>query len=310
MSDNEITPDCTFCADASVAVGEQLYATAPRGDVWLLLEYTGSWGAKVLPDSDLAQPIKDRLNAWSAAIPNSKLLFIRQARDIGDTLSLYVAISDELNPTLYHLRLSNYDDLIGLDLEAIANRDPRFNPYRVDELLYLVCVNGRRDVSCAKYGVPLFKAVAEQVGESAWQSSHPGGHRFAGNLVCLPSGTCYGRLYGDEAAEIIKAERRGELALHNLRGRSCYDAPVQAADYYLRAAEGLVERAGLRLLDVSADGDAHWVVRFDAPQQARQYEVRVRRFLPGWVTCENSGETVLKPIPQFRLEGYRVMERE
>src|SRR5687767_15679585 len=185
-------PDCTYCVERSRAVGEQVFATAPRGDVWLLLEYQGAWGAKVLPESDLAQPIKDRLDGWMRATPNAKLLFIRRNSSTQATINLYMALARELEPVLYHLYLDSYDDLLTLDVGALARGENSFDAYRDNTPLYLVCTNGRRDISCAKYGQPILRELERTAAPMAWECSHVGGHRFAGNLVCLPDGVCYG----------------------------------------------------------------------------------------------------------------------
>jgi hypothetical protein len=293
-------PDCTYCAERSRAVGEQVFATAPRGDVWLLVEYTGAWGAKVLPGSDLAQPIKDRLDGWMSETPNAKLLFIRRSSPTQPKINLFMALAREIESVLYHLHLDSYDDLLTVDLGALARGDTQFEAFRDNTPLYLVCTNGRRDVSCSKYGLPIYAELQRTAALMVWACSHIGGHRFAGNLVCLPDGVCYGHLDADDIEELVLAYRNREVIVQNLRGRSCYDAPVQAAEHYLRGAEGITDLPGLRLIEVQPNADV-WTVRMEAVRTGREYVVTVRRQLSEWVSCENSGDTALKPMAQFHL---------
>jgi hypothetical protein len=301
-------PDIVFCSECSREVGERLFASAPRGDVWLLLEYGGLWNAKALPQSDLAPAVKARLQAWLDATPNSKFLFIKQRDGLVNGPRLFMALSRETDPRLYRLDLhGGYDDLLTLDLDALAQGDPAFAAALTDEPLLAVCTNGRRDVACAKYGTPVFNALAEQAGVSVWQSTHMGGHRFAGVVAALPTGLCYGYLDADDAPYLAQAVRRGDVLLENTRGRSCYDAPVQAADYFLRGITGQLGVGAFHLRAVTPTEADHWAVRFDVLAEARTYEVNVRRALSAFTTYESSGDTERKSVPQFHLVDYSIV---
>src|SRR5207249_4701681 len=82
-------------------------------------------------------------------------------------------------------------------------------------------------------------ALAASHGELVWESSHIGGDRFAGNLVCLPHGLYFGRVGPAEAAEVADAYLAGRIDLGHYRGRSCYDMLVQAAEDAVRRRWGL-----------------------------------------------------------------------
>jgi hypothetical protein len=299
-------PDIVYCNECSRQVGERLFASAPRADVWLLLEYGGAWGNKALPESDLAPELKAHLNGWLDAAPNSKFLFIKQRDGQTNGPRLYVALSRESDPRLYRFDLPDYDALRSLDLSAIVQEDTAYDSCRSDEHLIVVCTNGRRDIACSKYGVPVYNAVAEIDPESTWQCTHMGGHRFAGVLAALPSGVCYGYLDADDAADVVDAVRKNELLVENTRGRSCYDAPAQAADYYLRGITGITTLSGFRLREQTATGDDTWLVRFDVLPEGQTYAVRVRRVMSDFVTYESSRDTEQHHVPQFHLDGYEI----
>lgn len=300
-------PDIVFCSECSRQVGERLFASAPRGDVWLLLEYGGLWNAKALPQSDLAPAIKARLQAWLDATPNSKFLFIRQRDGLVDGPRLFMALTRETDARLYRLDLAGYHDLLTLDLDALAVGDSAFDAALTAEPLLAVCTNGRRDVACAKYGVPVYNALVEQAGIPVWQCTHMGGHRFAGVVAALPSGICYGYLDADEAADLVQSVQRGDVLLENTRGRSGYEAPAQAADYFLRGITGQLSINAFRLRAVTPTGPDHWTVRFDVLPEARTYDVSVRREMSPFTTYESSTDTERKHVPQFHLVDYSIV---
>ena len=300
-------PDIVFCNECAREAGERQFASAPRGDVWLLLEYGSSWNAKALPESDLALAIKARLQTWLDVTPNSKFLFIKQRDGLVNGPRLYAALTREVEPRLYEIRLDSYDDLLTLDLDALAQGDAAFDSALTAEPLLAVCTNGRRDIACSKYGVPVYNALAEQDGVAAWQCTHMGGHRFAGVVVALPSGVCYGYLDADDAPDLAQAVQRGEILLENTRGRSCYDAPAQAADYFLRGITGLLSVDAFRLRAVTPTAPDHWTVRFDVSPEVRTYDVNVRRALSPFTVYESSADTERKHVPQFHLVDYSVV---
>jgi hypothetical protein len=292
-----------LCSDCSRQVGEQLFGTAPRADVWLLLEYTRGWGNKALPESDLPQPIKDRLDGWITSIPNTKFQFIKHERQ-HEGINFFVAIVHETDPRLYQFLLQSYDDFLQFDLPAVIASDPAFDAARRDDPIFVVCTNGRRDASCAQHGPPVFRELINAAGESAWQGTHIGGHRFAATLVCLPEGVCYGHMDADDAAPILEQHRRGEIDGEKTRGRSCYDAPVQAVDYYLRGITGIRSIMGLRLVRVPQTGDEQWQVRFRSVHDGVLHDTHLVRRLSKWVSLESTGDLEMKHFPQFHLVAH------
>jgi hypothetical protein len=284
-------------------VGEQLFGTAPRADLWILLEYTGAWGNKALPESDLPQPIKDKLDGWLTSIPNSKFQFIKRERR-REGIMLFIAITHETDPRLYQFDLQSYDEVLDLDISAIVARDPAFDTARRDQPIYAICTNGRRDAACAKYGPPVLRELERAAGDSVWQGTHIGGHRFAATFVCLPEGVCYGHVDADDAATIIEQHRRGEIDVEKARGRSCYDAPVQAADYYLRGITGIREIMGLQRVSMTQTDDEQWRVRFRVTHDGTLHDIHLIRRVSEWVSLESTGDPEMKHFPQFHLVSH------
>jgi hypothetical protein len=86
----------------------------------------------------------------------------------------------------------------------------------------------------------VYAELAGRLGEEeAWISSHQGGHRFAANLLVLPAGLQFGRLEPGDAPLVAARALADRIELGYYRGRTCYDARVQAAERAVREAAGL-----------------------------------------------------------------------
>jgi hypothetical protein len=119
-----------------------------------------------------------------------------------------------------------------------------------------VCTHGRHDACCAERGRPASAALAAAHPEVAWQVSHIGGDRFAGNLVVLPHGLYYGRIDATSALTVAGAHLAGHVVLDHLRGRSGWAMPVQAAEVALRRQLGETRLDAVRLVRRQRDAEA------------------------------------------------------
>ncbi len=201
--------------------------------------------------------MKDYLVAQRKALPHARIIFIRRReRRALDGLCAFVAHASVGDRQLRRLDFERYDDLIGLDLRTAG--------VEVEHPLFLVCTHGKHDRCCARYGRPLYNAVCEQVDEGwAWQSSHIGGDRFAGNLVTLPDGVYYGRVDPSEAWAVVEAALEGRVYLPCYRGRSCYGFAAQAAELAVREATGLLGVDEVVVRRIEGDGE-RWHAEVEA----------------------------------------------
>jgi len=255
-------------AQYSLAAGEPLTATAVRASIWILLEYNEAWGAKALEESNLSEHVKHLLLTQLASLPNVRFQFIKQ----GGThrgIRFYVAHANPINPMLFRFRLESYDDLLDMDIAAIASA--RSDQTLSEDRLFLVCTNGKRDVCCAKNGLPLYNALSSLAGRDVWQTTHIGGHRFAGTMVCLPHGICYGRVPPEDAAAVVHAYQNNILLPDYYRGCVAYDAPAQAAEAYLRRQTGQYAIDAFRLKNWQLESENHWLVQFDDADGTQHY---------------------------------------
>ena len=251
------------CATLSRALTEPLYGTASRVRAWLLLEQAGPWGSEAVLESRLDRDLAGELFRAADAAHLRLLLIRRPGRGASQPSTCFVAHTSRRDRWLERRRLDDPAELLALDMAAVvAGERPGFGD-EVAEPVYLVCTNGRHDRCCATYGRPL--ALAASHGELIWESSHVGGDRFAGNLVCLPGGHYFGHVGPDDAARVVALHRKGTIDLDHYRG-CCIDPPaVQAAEWLTRRHTGLLGADDLDLVGRDRpDGDLA-VVRFRRP---------------------------------------------
>jgi hypothetical protein len=212
------------CSVASRDDQEPIAGTAPTETAYLLVEHPGPWGRKALAESRLPEPVRTHL----AGLPGVRVQLIRRhggetsrgvrvfhAGAAGDRFDVRTAV------------LPDADALLDLDVE----RDLEAH----DAPLWLVCTNGRRDRCCAEIGRPIAAALAGRWPEATWETTHLGGHRFAGTLLALPSGHTLGRLDPTSAVEACAALERGEVPIALSRGRAGLASPEQVRELHLLA---------------------------------------------------------------------------
>jgi hypothetical protein len=270
----------TFCSELSSANGEPLGATASRLDHWLLVEYRGLWARDELRESLLPGPVKAHLRAQLAALPRSRLLFVRRAERRREVRhAVFYGRTDETAPRFHRLEVAGYEELLELDFAA-ALTDPAATPpgEPLEDPLLVVCTHGKRDPCCAKYGRPLYEALREHADEGwVWQSTHVGGDRFAGNLLCLPEGLYYGRVGRLDALPVLVEHLAGRVDLRRYRGRCCYSFAAQAAELEVRVRTGATGIHDVRLDAEQRLPDGGYRIRVRTPEGA--YEVEVVREL-------------------------------
>jgi hypothetical protein len=228
------------CATLSRALDEPLYGTASRVRGWVLLEQPGPWGREAVLESRLDRELAIALQRAAGAAHARLLLIRRPGRGASRPHRCFVAHTGPRDRWAESRRLDDPAELLDLDLaKVVAGERPGFG-VPVTESIYLACTNGKHDRCCATYGRPLALALAAAFGEQVWESSHVGGDRFAGNLVCLPDGHYFGRVGPDDAERVVARHRNGLLELDHYRGR-CSDPPiVQAAEWFARRRTGLL----------------------------------------------------------------------
>jgi len=275
------------CSEISLGAHESLVATATIAERWLLVEVPGSWPRDVSALGALPTAAAGAVAAWLEQTPGSRLLFIRRPGRSSAQSLVFVIRAAESSVEVRRIELEDTDELADVDLARDGDR--------TDQQLVLVCAHGSRDTCCALRGTAVYGALAERLGdEELWVSSHQGGHRFAANVLVLPSGLQFGRVEPDEAVSVVARALQGRIELDRYRGRTCYASMVQAAEWAVREARELGGVESLRLTGVEGP-----VVRFrgrDGLEHAAQVEEAIGPSVPASCGAEPAPHAVFSAL--------------
>jgi hypothetical protein len=156
----------------------------------LLIEHNGPWPHDALGEAPMPEETREFL-----LNQESKVLLIRRPDRQQQGVQGFYATPEGIRSARFQ------------DLSEIAESDPRAWP-EVQTDLYMVCTQGKRDACCAQFGRPVVEALAKLRPEETWEVSHLGGHRFAANVVALPSGDVFGRVTPDDVPALLDADPR------------------------------------------------------------------------------------------------------
>jgi hypothetical protein len=247
-----VTVETFRCSTSAIWRGDPLMATAPPQRRWLLLEHPGPWGPRGLWDVADHNVVRDLLAYASDA--DARVLLIRgPGRRRSRGWRWYIADTTPGAETLVRGEFGDIADLRAIDLTAPPGS-------RVQQALYLVCTHSRHDPCCAIRGRPLAEALLRLRPERAWECTHVGGDRFAGNVVVLPYGLYYGHVSISDAADVVRATDAGRIVLSKFRGRAGYAPVEQAGEYAYRVNAGAVGIDDVRIVGSRHLPDDTWRV--------------------------------------------------
>lgn len=218
------TPDPdVWCSIASAWSAEPMTGTAPRADVWVVVEQEDGWGSAPLARAEhgvrvvMARTLRGHRHPPRAWIgwPRATGLVLRSAT-VGDPR-----------------------EVAHWDLGDVAGGafDDWGEP--VPDPLLLLCTNGRRDRCCGHLGGRVARQLTDDpAADRILRSTHLGGHRFAPTALLLPWGALHGRLTAESALAVLTEARAGRSIASTLRGYSTLPPPAQVAEAHARVVTG------------------------------------------------------------------------
>jgi hypothetical protein len=243
--------DLSRCSAASLHRGDPQAGTAPVASRWLLVEHQGPWSKKPMDTEPLFGPLGAEVEKTCAAFGGKVLLVRRPGRRApGEDPRAWYAV-DTVRRTWVRGTWRTAEDLLDA---ARALGSPLSRSDEDAEPMVLVCTHGTRDACCAVRGRPIVATLARALPEQVWECTHLGGHRFAGTLLSLPDGACFGRLEPDTAVEVVTAHHQGRTDASHLRGTTRWEPAVQAALVATLAAHGPASADDAVPGTVEADG--------------------------------------------------------
>ena len=244
--------DPSRCSTASLHRGDPQAGTAPVASRWLLVEHQGPWAKKPMDTEPLAGALGVEVDARAASFGGKVLLVRRPGRRVPGAEEQHWFAVDTVRRTQVRGTWRTATDLLDA---ARAVGAPLSASHDDAEPMVLVCTHGIRDTCCAVRGRPIVNTLARAFPDQVWESTHLGGHRFAGTLLSLPDGACFGRLDPQSAAAVVAAHREGRTDPAHLRGTTRWDPPVQAALVAALEAHGPASADDAVPGVVEADGD-------------------------------------------------------
>lgn len=235
------------CSAVADELGEPMIGSVDQRRRWLLVEDRSAWGTDA---------VKDVLGADFAGVAKAReLRVVLVRRREGDPAADAVRRAMLVDTETREMAIRSLTDLSELTMDLVADAPVATFGAPMTDPIFLVCTNGKRDACCALRGRALMGALATDHAERVWECTHLGGHRFAGNLVCLPDGIVYGRVTATDGPRLADAFLAGRLDPSLLRGRSAWPAPAQVAEQVLRqqlALDGLHD-VRIGIIDMDAE---------------------------------------------------------
>ena len=235
------------CSALADELGEPMIGSVDHRARWLLVEDHSAWNHDAVGDvlgAHLAAALKER---------RVRALLIRRRE--GDPSEDAVRRAILVDTVAHRMAVRALDDLADLAPDRVADAPVAEFGAPMTDPIFLVCTNGKRDACCALRGRAVVGALATDHGERVWECTHLGGHRFGGNLVCLPDGIVYGRVTAADGPRLADAYLHGRLDPGFLRGRSAWPPPAQVAEEALRVRLGIEGLDAVALGRVEVDAD-------------------------------------------------------
>ena len=278
------------CSALADELAEPMVGTVDQRVRWLLVEDRSAWGSHA---------VRDVLGAELEAAANERrvrlLLVRRREGDPAADVVRRAFLADTEAAVMAVRTIEDVGELaVLLDVEVADFGAPLADP------LLLVCTNGKRDACCALRGRALTTALADDHAERTWECTHLGGHRFAGNFVCLPHGIVYGRVGPAEGPRLADSYLAGRLDPDLLRGRSAWPPPAQVAEQVVRLRLGLDGVDEVRLLEADVKGDGARVVLAALGAEYR-FELRAERGAPRPTSCR--ADELDEPVHWTLVDG-------
>jgi hypothetical protein len=226
---------------------------------WLLVEHPGPWTARSLDECDLPEAVTLLVKRAVAIGVRPQLIRrpgARPSRRPGPATSapIHVMVASSTGEAPW-VAEGFFDDPMDLDLDSLVRGVVPESCILVSEPVFLVCTHARHNACCARIGLPLARALAGELPDKVWETTHVGGDRYAANLVCLPHGLYYGSMSQAAAIAAANAYRRGEVVLDRFRGRAGIPEPSQAVEHFIRSRTGDLSIGGVAVESSRSDGD-------------------------------------------------------
>jgi hypothetical protein len=229
-----------FCTDHAIACGEPLVGAATLAERHLFLRWPkGYWRRPRFETVGLSAALRTEMKAASGS-------------------GRYVGLVD--GDTLELLSFPDATSVVPRDQDHAADlvvqwRDGAQLSGEPLRRTVLCCTDAKTDACCARYGFPVFKALAAaapEFGIDVLQCTHIGGCHFAPSVIVMPDRQRYGRLTPATVPDFLATIARHDLYLPCYKGNPDLDEIGQTAEAFVRHwAQGHVAPADIAVAEVT-----------------------------------------------------------
>jgi hypothetical protein len=235
----------SFCTDHANECGEPLAGTATLAERHLFVRWPkGNWRRPRFETVGLSEDLRAQMKAASG---NGRYVGLVDGEQL-ELLSFPDAIS-----------IVPRDQAHAAELVAQWREGARFDGAPLRRTV-LCCTDAKTDACCARYGFPVFKALAAAApdfGIDVLQCTHIGGCHFAPSVIVMPDRQRYGRLTPAAVPEFLATIARHDLYLPSYKGNPALGELEQSAEAAVRHwAQGRIELQQVTVEQVTMHSDA------------------------------------------------------
>lgn len=253
-----------FCTDHAIACGEPLEGNGALAERHLFVRWPkGNWRRPRFETVGLSEELRAQMKAASG---NGRYVGLVDGEDL-ELLSF---------PDATSIVPRDQDHAAALIAAWREGTGLGGTPLR---RTVLCCTDAKTDACCARYGFPVFKALAAAApdfGIDILQCTHIGGCHFAPSVIVMPERQRYGRLTPAGVPEFLATIARNEVYLPFYKGNPALDEIGQSAEALVRRwADGRVDPGQIKVAQVTMHSDDEATI--EVQLNAERVIVRARR---------------------------------
>jgi hypothetical protein len=210
--------------------------SAPRCDVFVLVEHPLPWASEIDDDPQLAA-VREAVSARLG--PEVSLRVQALAADTATEERRVIVYATGDAPFRGYGRREGCGtpgELADLAARLVSEGPP--DPVLGGVTDVLICTHGARDSCCGSLGTRLWREMVGTLGVRVWRTSHTGGHRFAPTAITLPDGNYWAYLEPLLLVGIVERSLAAEVGASLLRGCAAFSPLGQVADREILAIHG------------------------------------------------------------------------
>ena len=241
------------CSEFSELMNEELIGTAPVWNKLLVISFPFPWVADI-NESDTFYKLfnkKLKVDHIKSKLQDYRIQFVSPDKDyitegLFRVLLFIRNIEDSKFSKFEKMEFDIPEEKLGEFLIGLTDsnesylNDYMLKPNKTRDLF--VCIHASRDICCGVAGVPIYKSLKEKFNDynisltRVWRMSHLGGHKYAPNVLDMPSGRLWARFNSSNIDELFGSSVKPKQIFNYYRGSIGLNSPYeQVLESYILA---------------------------------------------------------------------------